>query len=120
MKSIHIAIIAPRLFRKMVKTPRDQLLPDDANLLDLLAVLDQEYFAQVIDHPQDFKTVFFDDRILSFLHMVWDPRRQTFFEDVNIEARTAPPETKSIPIEKEWNFNLPHGSWVVITPEIGS
>lgn len=120
MKSIHIAVIAPKQFRKMVKTPRDQLLSDDANILDLIAVLDQEYFAQVVDHPQDFKAVFYDDRILSFLQMIWDPRTQKFFEDVNFEARTAPPESNSLPIETDWNLNLPPGSWAVITPEIGS
>lgn len=120
MKSVRISIIAPSQFRKMVKTPRDQVLSDDATIIDLISQLDQEYFPQVITHPEDFKTVFYDDRILSLLQLIWDPRTQRFYEDVNLEARSAAPESNNIPIEKQWNTNLPNGSWIVIIPEIGS
>ena len=96
------------------------MVNDNADVIELIATADQEYFNQTQENPEAFKKTFFDDRILSFLHLIWDPRTQTFFGDVNLEARTAPPESDSIPIEKDWHFNLPDGSWVVITPEIGS
>lgn len=54
------------------------------------------------------------------MQLIWDPRTQRFYEDVNLEARTAAPESNNIPIDRQWNANLPNRSWIVIIPEIGS
>jgi hypothetical protein len=120
MKSVRISVIGPRLFRKLVKTPRNLSISDNCNIIDLVALLDQEYFQKVQESPQKMKGVFLDDNIQSFLQLIWDPISQRFFEDINLEARTPAPESNSIPIESDWKYCLPNGSWIVIAPEVGS
>jgi len=44
---------------------------------------------------------------------------EKFYDDVGIEARTAPPDSEPLPIELDWRYVIPHDSWIVLTPDAG-
>lgn len=119
MKTIRFTIGQLRHFRKIVQTPREMTVPDSATVLDIIALLDQEYAQKIQNDGNDHKLDFMDERMQTLLQLLWNPIEQRFYDDVGVEARTAPPASDSLPIESEWNLNIPDGSWIVLTPDAG-
>jgi hypothetical protein len=119
VKSVRIGIMQMPDFREIVKTPRNIKISDDAKVLDILALLDQEYSQKIGFHRKDRPKDFKDDRICSLLQLLWDPVKQNFYDDVAVEARTAPPESEPLPIEQDWRTPIPDGSWIILAPDSG-
>lgn len=94
---------------------------DNATFLDLVAALDGEYQSAILGDNNPHTLDFMDKKILSLLQILWNPTTQQFYSDVGIEARTAPPESASIPIElpSGWQLSLPDNAWVMLTPDAG-
>jgi hypothetical protein len=94
---------------------------DDATFLDLLAELDREYQRVIQSDGETHDMDFMDGKILSLLQLLWNPATRQFYSDVGVEARTAPPESDSIPMEQPtgWKMSLPDQSWVILTPDAG-
>jgi hypothetical protein len=120
MKSIRIAIMNLSYFREVVKTPRYIEVPDDANILDILYMLDMEYWEKMKGVPHSKRKMhFYDDKIHFLMQLLWDPNNLRFCEDVGIDTWYDPPTDESIPIEKDWKINLPPNSRIVLTPDAG-
>jgi len=119
MKKIRITIGLLEQFRKYVGNPREMKVPDTATVLDLIALLDQEYVQKTQNDNNDHRADFMDEDLQTLMQLLWDPTTQRFYDDVGIEARTAPPASDALPIETEWNLIIPDGSWLVLTPNAG-
>jgi hypothetical protein len=109
-------------FTKYAHTPRNIDTPNTHNIIDLISMLDEEYFENISkennplkDHSMDL----LDPKLKSLLHLLWNPITQEFYEDVSVEARTAPPESNNIPIEQNPFLKLPADSWYVLVPDAG-
>jgi hypothetical protein len=81
--------------------------------------LDQEYQKKISGDNSDHSLVFLDGKIKTLMQLLWNPNDQRFYDDVGVEARTAPPESNSFPIETDWRTNIPDGAWIVLTPDAG-
>ena len=120
MKSVRISIMQLSYFREVVKTPRITEINDSDTIIDIIYNLDKEYYNHI--NPQDRKNRpndFLDERMDSLLQLLWDPESCKFYDDVAVEARTASPESKSIPIENDWKEIIPNEAWIVLTPNAG-
>ena len=106
-------------FREYVKTPRWFDLPGPTTILDLIMILDRDYWESVGTNRSGKESVFMDAKIWSLMQMLWNPETGKFYEDVGIEARTAAPESEMIPIDTDVQINIPSESWIVLTPDAG-
>ncbi len=119
LKSIRFTIAQLNNFRLFVKTPRIVKVPEEANVVDLILLLDQEYHTMILNDGKDHAIDFLDAKIKSLLQLLWNPMEEKFYDDVGIKARTAPPESEALPIELDWRYVLPNNSWIVLTPDAG-
>lgn len=120
MKKIRIGIMNLSNFRDIVKTPRFMDVPDDANIIDILVTIDQEYWSKMFDTPnEERKLHFYDEYIHFLLQLLWDPREQRFCDDVGIDSFVNGASDQIIPIESNWKFNLPPDSRIILTPDAG-
>ncbi|MHA1583686.1 MAG: hypothetical protein ACTSWL_00400 [Promethearchaeota archaeon] len=104
-------------YRNHIKLPMMLSCSDDANILDIIGMLDKMYYEQVIQEGKQGSKDFYWKNMKSLMQLFWNPITQKFFEDVGIEAWTE--EDKPIPIEKDWRTIIPDKSWVYLTPDAG-
>lgn len=120
MKKIRIGIMNLSNFRDVVKTPRFIDIPDDANIIDVIHILDQEYWEKMRGVPnKQRKLHFYDEDIHFLMQLLWNPKEERFCEDVGIDTFTDPPSDQVIPIESDWKFILPPDSRIILTPDAG-
>ena len=108
-----------RYFRQYVRTPRDMDIPEATNVIELIMMLDKEYRWAIQNDGKPHHKDFLDPEMKSLLQVLWNPKTLQFYEDVAIEAREAPPESESIPIEKDCFSPLTEQSFVVLSPDSG-
>jgi hypothetical protein len=119
MKTIRFTIGQLSHFRPIVKTPREIPISDSTNVLDIIAMLDQEFQHKTSGDGIDHSEVFLDGKIKTLMQLLWNPNDQRFYDDVGVEARTAPPESNSIRIDTNWKTPISDGAWIVLTPDAG-
>jgi hypothetical protein len=95
-------------------------VPDDANIIDILVSIDQEYWEKMYDVPNEQRKLhFYDENIHFLLQLLWDPREQRFCEDVGIDSFIDGASDQTIPIESDWKLSLPPDSRIILTPDAG-
>ncbi len=104
-------------FRKHIRLPKDLHVADHTTVIDLIAILDRQFYEEVRLAGKALPTDFYWKEMHSLLQLFWNPEIQQFYDDVGIEAWT--PETKPIAVEKDWKTTIPDQSWVYFTPDAG-
>ncbi|MCP4762981.1 MAG: hypothetical protein GY870_14475 [archaeon] len=119
IKKVEITICSLDSFNKYVQTPQTFEVSDEANILEIISMLDKELYKVVSEKKILDSNDFIGENMKSLLQVIWNPVDQSIYEDVGVEARTAPPESSFIPLKKKWNEEIPDGAWIVLTPDIG-
>jgi hypothetical protein len=119
MKTIEFSICNMTEVSKYVNLSRILTIKDDNTILDIISMFDEEYRNNIssdgIDHSRDFRF----DAVYSILQMLWTSKERRFYSDVSVEARTAAPEARLLPLKDQFDIDIPNNSWVVITPDAG-
>ena len=104
-------------FRKHIRLPKDLHVADQTTVIDLIAILDRQFYEEVRLAGKARSTDFYWKQVHSLLELFWNPEIQSFYDDVGIEAWTA--QSKPIAVEKDWKIEIPDQSWVYFTPDAG-
>jgi hypothetical protein len=117
VKKIKISIGQLGKFKEIINTPKTYLVHDRSNIIELIALLDQDF--QNVSIPTEItkNPIFLYKEVTFLLQLLWNPELERFYNDVGVEARTSFPESKAIPIDTNWRMNIPDGSWIILTPD---
>ena len=110
MKKVTISIIDPSLNRVLGEDFPVQV-PDDGDFLDAIAEIDKGYLKNPIKAKRS------DVTIHSVLQLVWNASKNAIFDDVGIEARD--PDKEWLPVKENPFLDLPDGTSIITTPDIG-
>ena len=89
----------------------------DWTILDVIAEFDRQYLGIIKNDGKNHEFDFPAKDLLSTMQYIWDPRIQTFYEDVGFEARTPPPESKLIPCRDDWKTIISDGATIIVSPD---
>ncbi|WP_457558610.1 hypothetical protein [Candidatus Harpocratesius sp.] len=115
-KEMHVSISWHPL-KRYVKIPQILRGPLDMNIIDVIYQIDKQYFKNRKNSKRSHRLDFMAPKIKSSLQMLWNPETGMFYDDVGVECRTPPPESRTVPVEIEWKTPVPNNAWIVLMPD---
>ncbi|MEX2680302.1 MAG: hypothetical protein Q6373_001765 [Candidatus Sigynarchaeota archaeon] len=110
MKTVKVSFL-DRALRQVIKDDTPCEVDDNADVLDVLARIDEDYMKRTIKAKRGQVVV------RSIMQLVWNARDGTFFEDVGIEGRD--PARNWVPCRTDPLAPLPDGTSIWITTDPG-
>lgn len=103
--------------KRYVKMPQILHGPEDMNIIDVIYQIDKQYFENRRGSNRSHKLDFMSPKIKSTLQMLWNSETGLFYDDVGVECRTPPPESRTVPVEKNWKTPVPNDAYIVLMPD---
>lgn len=103
--------------RRYVKLPQNLKIDAGSTIVDLIYLIDKQYFENRKNSTRSHALDFMDRKIKSALQMLWNSETGKFYGDVGIECRLTTDSSKSAPIEENWQTPIPNNSYTILIPD---
>lgn len=92
-------------------------ISDTGDLMEAVAAFDRKFFQSSKGNPIGRKKVLADREVQSLLQLVWNPKQNTLYPNIGLEARG--PQMNWLPLKENMDQALPPDSSITITIDGG-